>query len=759
MVVLRLSTVMGEGMQTNGCHRVRFGPFEADLSAYELYKRGLLLRVQEKPFQILAMLLEHPGQVITRGELRSGLWPDGTFVDFEKGLNTAVKKLRSVLSDSAGSPTFIETIPRKGYRFIAPVVSDIQRNGDNELLSKARAAESEDSTAVSLNESLNESQLKSGSSPGWQQYFLVVACLALLVALAAVFWIVKSDHSTSELKQYRLTSNSPEDPMRSGAISPDGKYLAYADLKGIHIKLLETGQTRDLAGVKGSNGQRVDWTVTSWFPDGTRFLANIASPTDLPTLVEEEPSAWQFSVLGGSPQKLHDNAFATDVSPDGSLVVFTNSALYANEAWLMDVHLAHAWKWYQADEGSWFAQFQWSSDGQRLLFFNSESGGESIRIRDLKGGPPVTAFSGQGVMDYFWLRNGRMLYSLRDPGTSGTSCNYWETQLGNGAERTDHKLRRLTNWAGFCMDRTIGTSDGKRLTFLKSSDQSSVYVADVLDHGTRIATPVRLTSSEGRARPEYWTADSRTVVFSSNHEGSWGIYRQTLGEDRAEIVVNGRKHFLPGAAVTADENWVLYQEIVNESFDPADVNLMRVAPSGGPSELVIKGPLRGVHCAHAPATLCVCAELSSDAKQLIFLALDPTHGRYRKLMEVPTWSPVISAWDWAIAPDGIALAYIDRKKSRIRVLNLDSKAAQEIYVKAGKGLAGLSWSADGKGFLVSSATSQGSALLYVSLKGDTRALWEQKGAVQTSAIASPDGRHLAVLNWSLDNNIWMMEDF
>jgi DNA-binding winged helix-turn-helix (wHTH) protein len=104
----------------NGPRRLGFGLFEADLLAHELYRRGVLIHVQDQPFQILAMLLERPGEVITREELRERLWPGDTFVEFDEGLNTAVKKLRYALGDSPDNPTFIETIPRRGYRFIAP---------------------------------------------------------------------------------------------------------------------------------------------------------------------------------------------------------------------------------------------------------------------------------------------------------------------------------------------------------------------------------------------------------------------------------------------------------------------------------------------------------------------------------------------------------------------------------------------------------------------------------------------------------------
>jgi TolB-like protein/DNA-binding winged helix-turn-helix (wHTH) protein/Flp pilus assembly protein TadD len=107
--------------------RVRFGAFEVDLSAGELRKHGRKIKLQDQPFRILAMLLERPGEVITREELQQKLWQPETFVDFDVGLNTAVKRLRDALGDTAEGSRFVETLPRKGYRFIGPV-----ENGDRE---------------------------------------------------------------------------------------------------------------------------------------------------------------------------------------------------------------------------------------------------------------------------------------------------------------------------------------------------------------------------------------------------------------------------------------------------------------------------------------------------------------------------------------------------------------------------------------------------------------------------------------------------
>ncbi len=106
--------------QNNG-KIVRFGVFELDLSAGELRKNGAKLRLQGQPFQVLALLLDRPGEVVTRDELRQQLWPADTFVDFDHSLNTAINKVREALGDSASSPRYVETLARRGYRFIAPL--------------------------------------------------------------------------------------------------------------------------------------------------------------------------------------------------------------------------------------------------------------------------------------------------------------------------------------------------------------------------------------------------------------------------------------------------------------------------------------------------------------------------------------------------------------------------------------------------------------------------------------------------------------
>src|SRR3984893_11751913 len=105
----------------------RFGTFEVDVRVGELRKQGVRIKLQEQPFLVLTVLLGRPGEIVTREELRSQIWSADTFVDFDNSLNTTINKLREALGDSAESPRFIETVPRRGYRFIAPITGDTEK--------------------------------------------------------------------------------------------------------------------------------------------------------------------------------------------------------------------------------------------------------------------------------------------------------------------------------------------------------------------------------------------------------------------------------------------------------------------------------------------------------------------------------------------------------------------------------------------------------------------------------------------------------
>src|ERR1700719_5327243 len=159
--------------------RIRFGVFEVDLRAGELRKHGVPIRLQTQPFRVLEMLLEHSGDVVTREELKGKLWPADTFGDFDHGLNKAINKIREALNDSAPNPRFVETVARRGYRFIADVTP------------AERASRNIEPVIVALHEAedrsreLPESSAGPGQTPnsiGWK-----VAGGLLLLILAILF--------------------------------------------------------------------------------------------------------------------------------------------------------------------------------------------------------------------------------------------------------------------------------------------------------------------------------------------------------------------------------------------------------------------------------------------------------------------------------------------------------------------------------------------------------------------------------------------
>ena len=197
---------------------VRFSVFEVDLRAGELRRNGIKVKLQNQPFQILAMLLERRGEIVTREELQSRLWSADTFVDFDNGLNSAIRRLRDALGDSAENPTFVETLGHRGYRFIAAVESSPAR-GLKIVAAPARR-----------------------KSTSWHHWAAIASLCAIVIAVIA--WAVwRKPLRPAEVIEQKLTANSAENSVTSMAVSPDGKYLAYADNTGTYLKLLRTGET------------------------------------------------------------------------------------------------------------------------------------------------------------------------------------------------------------------------------------------------------------------------------------------------------------------------------------------------------------------------------------------------------------------------------------------------------------------------------------------------------------------------------------
>jgi len=585
-----------------------------------------------------------------------------------------------------------------------------------------------------------------------------------LLLLGAVLWYVKRPSSTvPDLKLRQLTLNSAENAVTGGAISPNGKYLAYVDTKGMHIQQVDTGDVHAIPQPDALKGAKVDWEImsTAWFPDSARFLANAhPSSEGQGAWSSQTSSIWLVPAQSGVPHKLRDGAMAWSVSPDGSLISFaTNKGqLGERETWLMRPDGEQARKVFDTDEKSAIAGALWSPDSRRFIYVRNDDSGDTFLSRDLKSGSPVTVLAPsetKNIQDVLWLPDGRFLYSMREPQTVGDTCNYWAMRLDTRTGRAIEKPRRLTNWAGFCMDTTSVTADGKRLAFKKWTNHPSMYVAELEAGGTRLLSSRHFTLSESLDDPGDWTADSKTLIFGSNRNGYWNSYKQALDADQAEPVLTGPDAVL-NTRVSPDGKWILYQHEVRPGDATAPKEVMRIPIAGGTSHLVFTArPNSFLACARAPAKVCVIAEPDEDRKQLIITAFDPLKGRGTELTRFDVDIGMIAG---ELSPEGTRYAAIASTGGLINIFSLRGEGTQVIKLKNWSNpLQTLYWAADGKGFFVISSVGSDASLLYVDLRGNARKLRDH--VALGDSPASPDGRHLAFMSQTTDGNIWTMENF
>jgi len=276
---------------------IRFGPFEADVRSGELHRDGKKIRLQEQPFQVLLVLLERPGEVVSREELTKRLWPGETFVDFERGLNKAITRLRDALGDSAETPQYVETLPRRGYRFIAPV----------ELISQPEAK--------------IETQTAPRNSRRIPIAAVIGAAAISLMAGVAVLW--RGNLTTAKaprvLRYTRLTNDGQ---VKIGPLVTDGPRIYFNEiLPGPrHIVSQVSIHGGEVVPVSTSLKQPV---VADASEDGTELL--------LANAEEDFFSFWIQPIVGGSAHRLgtvlgHDAAFGASA---GNVIYGTHNDVYS----------------------------------------------------------------------------------------------------------------------------------------------------------------------------------------------------------------------------------------------------------------------------------------------------------------------------------------------------------------------------------------------------------------------------------------------
>jgi serine/threonine protein kinase len=585
---------------------------------------------------------------------------------------------------------------------------------------------------------------------------VLLASVAVVVALVAVMWFVlhRPPKPPTEPTLKQLTFNSSENPVQGAAISPDGKYLAYSDPSGIHVRVLSRGEERLIprpAGVPASTY----WFVDSWFPDGTQLLGHTQEPGG-------HQSMWTFSVVGQSPQKLREDVSVWEVSPDGTRIAFSplSVANDSREIWVIGSQGDNPQKVLALGENESIVIVHWSPDGKRLGYLRTQRKSDaflaSIETFDLKTASRTVVLSAdRSLMDFCWLPEGRIVYARLEPPVA----SLWQIGIDIRVGKPLGKPDRIIQSAGA---RAIfvglsATADGKRLVIINQTHQGQVYLGELAEGGTRMKVPRRLTNDEAIDYPSAWTGDSKTVLFWSSRNGKNGIYKQGINQETSEPVYTGTRDAVD-AHLSSDGAWILYAE---PSTTSAPDRLMRVPVSGGVPQFVLeKRRTFDTRCAVGPVSLCVVVETSQDRKQLMITAFDPIKGRGRVLRSIE----VDPSQDYAggLSPDGstYALARSAEAQIHIRLLSLSGGSDGKITVKDWPSISNLDWSSNGKGFYCGSMSPQGGTLLYVDLKGNARALWQYKGAVpQIWGIASPDGHYVAILAEFFNSNAWMLEGF
>jgi hypothetical protein len=327
---------------------------------------------------------------------------------------------------------------------------------------------------------------------------LVLAGLLTLIASSGMVWFAthRGPPARPEPKARRLTANPAGNPATDAHISPDGKYLAYADLAGIHLQVTATGETRTIPQPRGLEYEVTGWSPVGWFPDGTKLLAQVTSPT------ADHSGMWVISMLGGPPREIYEGGLGWGVSPNGSLIAFTSS-IYASDIWLIAANGEEPRKIVTAGEGESLFWVVWSPDSRRLAYERrrwSPAGFQfSIETRDITGGQASVVLSdpnlgsGRGL---WWLPDRRVIYSSGDGAWSfgPAHMNLWEIEVDTESGQPVGKAERIINWTDFSFAGPNATADGKRLVFGRVNSEADVYVGDLEKGGKHLTTPAPINA-------------------------------------------------------------------------------------------------------------------------------------------------------------------------------------------------------------------------------------------------------------------------
>ena len=551
---------------------VRFGSFELDRASGELRKAGARVRLQEQPFQVLRALVERPGEVVTREELRERLWPGDTFVEFDDGLNTAVRKIRQALGDSADNPRFVETLPKRGYRFIAPVAG---HSPPPPIAADARGAGSPT------------------SKPNHPLRLVAAAAMAIAAVLALgvkLEWFA-SDEPTpaAPLRVIPLTSYPGTEWTPS--LSPDGGRVAFSwngksrDNFDIYVRQIDSQTPPErLTTHPGYD------TSPAWSPDG-RFIAFARTSGDpsLPLLFGHHPIDCEIFVIpaiGGPANKVAETSYPKVAwLPSGKELIGTARKTAGEPSGLIAFSIDGTGKRQisrpPSTPGS-DTEPAVSPDGRSMAFLRWVERPELYTIDLQDDLTPIQRAVRQEmdglVWNLTWLREGRDLILAMGPAAvSGRSLFRWSPS---------EPLRRVPVPATGATGPDI-SANGNRLVFTQHNrDQDMALLQRNTEDGSWKTVPFASTTrSEGS--PHY-SPDGRQIVFNSERASdNLDLWISNADGSKAKLLIDwetataGSARWSPEGRRIAFDSW----------GGPGRADILAIRAAGGEPLHLTQDPL------------------------------------------------------------------------------------------------------------------------------------------------------------------------